>query len=462
LIAIGGAVGLVIASFCVGEREPAYKGKTLSQWLEIFEKDRGLSGGMEEVRNIGTNAVPLLLTWLRREQPAAWRTNLAVFTRKFPGSIGKTLSEKLEPRTELCRRRAMTAFWMLGPEASSAIPELTRMMDEGGNSWGRAVSVLGNLGREAIPPLVRVVKNEKKPLILRCAAARQVSQMAWPGPGRGAFANPAECWEVIPALIPIVTNSANPTAIRCDACETIAFLGQTGTNESLVLPVLIKCLEDNDVDLACLAAGHLPEFTGETNLVVAALIDSLSDSRPKVGWVAASSLGKIGAGANAALSALREATNSPDLRLRNAATDALLEIPAHAVPVFIERLRSLAREPQRSFAKGQSFSNTAIELARFGEDARPAVPILLECLTNNDPKVAASAALTLGNLGLDADKVIPPLTSLLVSTNIGVRNCGAIGLEKLLDDPVEKVRRSATNALTKIESGETVTRSWRY
>jgi hypothetical protein len=84
------AIGVV--AFWPGEKEPEYKGKKLSEWLNVvatnlsiedvtaFEehhfaeiKSAASLEGIGAVRSIGTNAVPWFVKWVERDRPA-WRT----------------------------------------------------------------------------------------------------------------------------------------------------------------------------------------------------------------------------------------------------------------------------------------------------------------------------------------------------------------------------------------------------
>ena len=147
--------------------------------------------------------------------------------------------------------------------------------------------------------------------------------------------------------------------------------------------------------------------------------------------------------------------NDADRSVRYEATNALWKIPAFAVPRLIEELGGTPRE---------SRLRAASALSEFGRHARPAIPALVRCLVDKDSKVAGYAALSLGRLTLEPDMVVPALTNVLQSTNLGLRNCSALALgyfgekatsavphlQLLLDDPAEKVRKTATNSIRQI------------
>ena len=88
----------------------------------------------------------------------------------------------------------------------------------------------------------------------------------------------------------------------------------------------------------------------------------------------------------------------------------------------------------------------------------------MRCLGDRDYKVAAGAAITLGRLRLEPQLVVPALERNLSSTNLAIRNCSALALGEygenaksalpdlllLLHDPIEKIRTTATNSITRI------------
>jgi hypothetical protein len=111
----------------------------------------------EAVRHIGSNAIPLLLKWIRYEVPTA-RSGLYGSISKLPGGNnghGK-LVHSLMSRSEKLALAAEAGFEILGPGASAAIPELVRMMNETNSpdTAIRAVNGLFRIGDNALPALI--------------------------------------------------------------------------------------------------------------------------------------------------------------------------------------------------------------------------------------------------------------------------------------------------------------------
>src|SRR5947209_15928662 len=87
LLPIFGALLLVGLAVLVWprENEPAYQGRSLSDWLAVYEKAKASDASASDiqegekatnaVRAMGTNAVPILLQWMDHQLPS-WRKRL--------------------------------------------------------------------------------------------------------------------------------------------------------------------------------------------------------------------------------------------------------------------------------------------------------------------------------------------------------------------------------------------------
>src|SRR5438270_12088434 len=80
-VAVLATVALVVLAVASwpGEREPEYKGKKLSEWLLAYRDGLTNRVVQEEaakaVRQIGTNSLPFLVSWMDYEQPK-WKDKL--------------------------------------------------------------------------------------------------------------------------------------------------------------------------------------------------------------------------------------------------------------------------------------------------------------------------------------------------------------------------------------------------
>src|SRR5437762_13118149 len=84
--------------------EPEYGGRKLSQWVVELPPDAsesGTSAAEIAVRNIGTNALPYLLTWIGYE-PAAWRLKIYEIAAKVLGRGPNALFEDRKMVRAVC------------------------------------------------------------------------------------------------------------------------------------------------------------------------------------------------------------------------------------------------------------------------------------------------------------------------------------------------------------------------
>jgi hypothetical protein len=59
----------------LGEEEPLFRGLRLSEWITMYNVQPRGQEAAAAIRQIGTNALPWLLKWLRYDAPH-WRTTL--------------------------------------------------------------------------------------------------------------------------------------------------------------------------------------------------------------------------------------------------------------------------------------------------------------------------------------------------------------------------------------------------
>ena len=163
---------MVIAFVWSREREPQYKGVTLTGWLcsyapgadwrnhSVQKKEEAASA----VRHIGTNAIPFLLEWMCYE-PSPWRKSWRNAFEQLPDPLdrlGRLSDVTYGPKSQLRNRLALDGFEILGPDARSAIPELTRIMQNAKSHrlWFAAVQALENMGKEGLGPLILAIGEE--------------------------------------------------------------------------------------------------------------------------------------------------------------------------------------------------------------------------------------------------------------------------------------------------------------
>jgi hypothetical protein len=113
-----------LAVFLLRAKEPAYQGKTVTEWLirrwnSVLEESDD-EGSKKALKEIGTNAVPVLLKMV------VANGNLKSDTPIFAGSGHKAVyTNSLSPTVQ--RQLAWVGFASLGTNAMSAVPKLLRL-----------------------------------------------------------------------------------------------------------------------------------------------------------------------------------------------------------------------------------------------------------------------------------------------------------------------------------------------
>jgi len=249
-------VAVIIALISARWGEPRYRWRTLSDWLVIYEENheseadspeaKMAAEAAEAVRHIGTNALPFVLKWMEQQPPA------------------------FDPAG---------CFEILGKEAASAVPALTRMLNDSNQDVVRkAIYPLASIGEDGLPPLVAALGNTQNPDRSTIADAIRVM-----------------------AIEQIDTRSAVPTLLQClkdtnswvvtSAIE--ALLWAARRQPEVAVPALIGCFEDPRTEVRDDAADCIGSFREKARPAVSALIKLLNDASPHVRWATTNSLQKI-------------------------------------------------------------------------------------------------------------------------------------------------------------------------
>jgi hypothetical protein len=169
-------------------------------------------------------------------------------------------------------------------------------------------------------------------------------------------------------------------------------------------------------------------------------------------------LGEMGTAAHSADGNLTTASISGNWSVRGAATVALMKIRQEPANPLIEKLRDTS--------DGQIWYENAMMVARFGTEAEPAVPILLDALQHTNTIIQAHALIALGMIGRQPDKCIPAIVPFLTSLNVSDRQkaVGALcafgtnalpakkAIQGVLNDPDPWVRRDAKRAMKTLDT----------
>src|ERR1051326_8396296 len=188
------AIIILLAGFALAsilDPEPEFHGKPLSKWLEavttdvrlderlfrarkIMEKEgtnaslyviESLSElekldlgkppeheALFAIRQIGAKALPKLIRDLKAKDSRLKLKIAQYLQREF------AIDLRLH-RADANKSRAVTGFWILGTQAKSAIPSLTKLIKSGGETAILAMFALPYLGPDSLPFLVSSLSN---------------------------------------------------------------------------------------------------------------------------------------------------------------------------------------------------------------------------------------------------------------------------------------------------------------
>ena len=192
----------------------------------------------------------------------------------------------------------------------------------------------------------------------------------------------------IPALIVALKDS--DLTVRLTATTTIA---EFGSQAEAAIPALTRLLKDPYEGMRVAAASALWEVGAKPEVVLPTLIAGVkaryADSPTKPGDAettrlsAVSTLGKMGVVAKAAIPALTVALKDKDGQIQLAAARSLAKIRGAQdgdVSLLLVNLKYSSADEEQEDSREQTIS----KLARLGEKAKPAVPMLLTIL-KQDP-----------------------------------------------------------------------------
>jgi HEAT repeat protein len=397
LIALGCVMLAVFAIlFSFRNTEPTYEDHTLSYWLMEYGPGKGSARhekAREAISHIGTNALPYLLKWIRREGDSPAGSALKSFFRKMPDAItpGPMAQWASGQKSNERANSAANAFPLLGKEARLAIPSLTQMMSNTNHPGipEGTLRALFFMGEDGIPPLLAILAN---------------------------------------------TNAPNRSSIL--ALLRGDFEGLV-KHTSLATPVLVQCLADSDPAVRGQAEDVFDRIAQrEPSLTITALTNSLNRTIPSL----------------LKMMNDRNATNAS-----KRAIGVLAKMGENGLPSLLVALTNTNTPNRGEIVR-------CIYIPARAANAVPVVPMLLQCLQDNDHEVRGWAAASLGRIGRDPSVVVPALTNCLRESDqtLRARATQALGrygeqarvsvplLLNQLTDPNPGVRNLTTNALREI------------
>ncbi len=289
------------------------------------------------VRDIGTNALPWLLRWIRADQP-------------------ETVQIGIEGLT------------LLGPAAEPAMPELIRLAGD----W-QSSSIWSN----AIPALAAMRDSNAYPFGL-------------------------------PFLLSAATNTAAPVEYRLRVVRSL--VGERLMTHT-VAAVFVHCLGDSDWRMAINGAMGLHVYANEPATAIPALATCLASHTNRLEGSTARNIDDL----------------EGDAAVRFSVVDALA---GYSSVYYYQSRNSSAGDPAY--------------VTQIRDAMRPVAPMLVKALSDEDWRVARSAADALGDLALDPDLAVPALVK---SMDYPQRDVQKAAIEALGN--FGAAARSAVPALTK-------------
>jgi hypothetical protein len=158
-----------IAFFARRQSGPMALGKPLSRWLVELDQQTPNKNAQatQAVQQIGTNALPILLTMIQSRDP--WLTKQ--LTRI---TCEQTLNRLHLSSARQQRRRALLAFRLLRSTAKPAIPALCELLSDR-ETGGDAAAALAMIGPDAAPHLIEARTNKNR--IIAGHALRGLQEM---------------------------------------------------------------------------------------------------------------------------------------------------------------------------------------------------------------------------------------------------------------------------------------------
>jgi len=327
------------------------------------------------LRQMGTNTLPFLLKRLG--------TKDSRIKPKIEEWAGKqdVIRVRLNDNAHKDRATAVAAFEILGPVAKPAIPDLQKMLNNTDNDF-QVANALAGIGPDAIPALTNTWSHSK-PAIRRSGFTALVDM--------GTNAETA-----LPFLV-MALRDADPD-IRWAAALAMWHVGST--QPALVIPPLVKSLDESDTRVSRTAIGSLGRFGARAKAAVPRLTELLTQV-PESGS-AALALASI-MGTNQSLPLIAGALTKNDARVQSAIIDVLgtFETNAHdAIPFLLPFARN----------DDEALRNLTIRaLIKIGPRSEAILPVLIHELTDTDSTIRNEVLVALAAFGPKAEAAVPIL-----------------------------------------------------
>jgi len=243
-------IATVVGFIWFVSREPVYQGKRLREWIQGFIDGTDSINAVVVVRAYGTNGIPFYLKLLQVTRPGLKDKLLDILERHNLPRFGLSQGSLID--AEIGR----LGFTILGPEARSAVPALTKLVlteNLTGNHWSPAGLSLAATGLDGAKALTILLHNSNPKL--RAHAAFFTEEYAQPFdfwinantglPYPSISSNNVESSApiLVPALIPLATDANRE--VRIAAIEA---LGKFACEPEKVMPILTAIVQNLKYD----------------------------------------------------------------------------------------------------------------------------------------------------------------------------------------------------------------------
>ena len=297
------------------------------------------------------------------------------------------------------------------------------------------VDALVAMGQEAVPFLIEALEDDNSDV--REVATNALARMGQPAipellvaldhrDDLVAGAAAAALREIGAEAVPHVSTAMGDESpqVRRHAAQV---LEQIGTDAAQASPVLVKGLQDSDLEVRRAAFRALPKVDIEaTKNAMPTLIAALADKDTGVCVGAIDALRALGPQAESAVPDLSKALESDSVEVQMGASKALTSIGPAAVSALVERAG-------HQNADVRLWSITA--LGSIGPPASDSVAALMVALDDGDVRVRRASLHAIALVGPKANAAVPAV------------------LKVLAEDPEPLFRSGAASALTKIGGG---------
>ena len=227
-----------------------------------------------------------------------------------------------QPQSEPIIQGKRLSVWLTGYRTQGVNPQ----------AWAKADEILLAVGTNAIPTLLRMLRQQDSPfkqLLIHLSQLQHIVRLRFIRAedrhyqAAIAFAKlGAAASEAVPALMEI----ANENISASSDFWSINALASIGPPASNAIPFLIRSVTNRTMELRLSSITALDQIRSQPELTVPALTNALYDQQFMVRYYAAMALGKLGPVAIQATPALTELLHDPDHSVRQGAALALQQI----------------------------------------------------------------------------------------------------------------------------------------